>query len=65
MLDEPFNALDADSAGALRGRLASFVAHGGTLVFTSHDSRDVEQLAESVIRLENGKVTQEEAAPRT
>lgn len=60
VLDEPFNALDADSAEALRVRLEAFVAEGGTLVFTSHESRDVERLAHSVIRLEDGTVRQED-----
>ena len=65
VLDEPFNALDADSAEALRERLEEFVDHGGTLVFTSHDSRDVERLAQSVIRLENGTVSQQDAESAT
>ncbi|MDO5634092.1 MAG: ABC transporter ATP-binding protein [Micrococcus sp.] len=60
VLDEPFNALDADSVVALRERLHAFVQDGGTLVFTSHDSRDIEELADSIIRLENGRVTQED-----
>lgn len=61
VLDEPFNALDSDSAEALRERLETFVAEGGTLVFTSHESRDVERLADSIIRLQDTRVTQEDA----
>mgnify|MGYP001941419679 CR=1 FL=1 len=60
VLDEPFNALDSDSAESLRGRLEQFVAEGGTLVFTSHDSRDVERLADTVIRIDDGTVTHED-----
>lgn len=60
ILDEPFNALDADSAEALRGRLQQFVSDGHTVVFTSHDSRDVERLADTVIRIDEGKVFQED-----
>jgi ABC-2 type transport system ATP-binding protein len=61
VLDEPFNALDSDSAESLRRRLEDFVSAGGTLVFTSHDSRDVDRLAHSIIRLDAGVVSQEEA----
>jgi heme exporter protein A len=36
VLDEPFVALDAKAVDGLRGLLAEHVAHGGMVLFTSH-----------------------------
>jgi heme exporter protein A len=35
-LDEPFVALDVKAVDGLRGLLAEHVAHGGMVLFTSH-----------------------------
>lgn len=46
VLDEPFNGLDASSVERTHVILAEFVSNGGTLIFTSHLSGDVDRLAQ-------------------
>ena len=53
LLDEPFNALDADSVARIRNLLADAKAAGKTIVFTSHNSEDIDLLADSVYRINN------------
>lgn len=45
VLDEPFNGLDSSSVDRTHELLEDFMAAGGTLIFTSHLSADVERLA--------------------
>lgn len=56
LLDEPFNALDIDSVEVVRQLLLRFRAEGRTIIFTSHNSADVELLAESRVRISSGTV---------
>lgn len=56
VLDEPFNALDVDSVENVRGLLKSFRDEGRTIVFTSHNSEDVDLLADRVFRINAGTV---------
>lgn len=56
LLDEPLNALDEGSARVVKDILRDHVAGGGLLVFTSHERRDVDELAEIVMRLESGRL---------
>ena len=47
VLDEPFNALDAESVELVRSLLIQFREEGRTVVFTSHNSADVKFLADN------------------
>jgi ABC-2 type transport system ATP-binding protein len=53
VLDEPFNGLDASSVERIHEVLADFVGGGGTLVFTSHLTGDVDRLAHVRWTLDN------------
>lgn len=57
LLDEPFNALDAESVERLREILVAEKAKGTTIVFTSHRDSDIEMLSDEVLRVEGGRVT--------
>lgn len=41
LLDEPFNALDANAIGALQDCLKAHLANGGMIVLTSHQTPDL------------------------
>lgn len=45
ILDEPFNALDADSVVLIRDLLRAKLNDGCTLIFTSHNPEDIDALA--------------------
>jgi len=45
ILDEPFNALDADSVSNVKRILKELNSQGVTIVFTSHDSADIDDMA--------------------
>lgn len=56
ILDEPFNALDEQSAATLRTILTDHRRWGGTIVFTSHHRSDIDALADRVLRIDGGRV---------
>lgn len=56
VLDEPFEAVDPVSAGAIRRILASFIAGGGTVVMSSHVMSLVERLCDHVAVVGGGRV---------
>lgn len=58
VLDEPFNALDTDSAAALESILRHFVADGGTLIYTSHDSSYFLDATHKTLEIRDGSVLQ-------
>lgn len=60
LLDEPFNALDADAVVTVRTMLREFHEDGGTIVFTSHNPEDIRMLAQRVLRIEDGTITTQE-----
>lgn len=60
LLDEPLAALDASTKQTVRGELRNFLhrfEHGTVMV--THDPLDALVLADRIVVLENGKVTQE------
>lgn len=57
ILDEPFNALDAESVQMLTALLDEFRAGGGTVVFTSHRGEDIDAIADEVHELDGGALT--------
>lgn len=58
ILDEPFNALDRSSSGALRERLDAHREDGGTVVLTSHNDQDLDVLADEVHEIDGGSLVQ-------
>lgn len=57
VLDEPFNALDADSATRTRTLLLEEKQRGTTLIFTSHHGPDIDGLADHVLHINDGIVS--------
>lgn len=53
LLDEPFNALDADSIVRIKEILFRFKSSGKTIVFTSHSPQDVNDLSDQVFEIAN------------
>lgn len=56
VLDEPFNALDVDSVSNVKRILKKLNAQGVTIVFTSHNESDVEDLATRRLAIQNERV---------
>ncbi|HUX70685.1 MAG TPA: ABC transporter ATP-binding protein [Cellulomonadaceae bacterium] len=56
VLDEPFEAVDPVSAGAIRTILARFVEAGGTVVLSSHVMALVERMCDHVAVIAGGRV---------
>ncbi len=59
LLDEPLTSLDPETAGDIRALVAEQVARSGvTTLLVSHDAVDAASLADRLLILENGLVTQ-------
>jgi ABC-2 type transport system ATP-binding protein len=58
LLDEPFNALDADGVELVRSILREDRARGTAIVFTSHQPADVEALADRVFEFRGGTLVE-------
>ncbi|WP_104176425.1 ABC transporter ATP-binding protein [Cryobacterium sp. Y50] len=56
ILDEPFNALDADSVDLVRNLLKKHREQGRTVIFTSHNREDIDLLADHTLRISNSKL---------
>lgn len=56
ILDEPFNALDEESVVAVRRLIQQHMARGSMVIFSSHNSADMQALADEVLILENGRL---------
>lgn len=59
VLDEPFEAVDPVSAGAIRRILTAFVDSGGTVVMSSHVMALVERLCDRVAVIGAGRILAE------
>ena len=55
LMDEPTNYLDIKSIEAFEAAVKDYK---GTIVFVSHDERLVENVADSVLLIENQKIRQ-------
>jgi len=51
ILDEPFNALDAESVYTIRELLKTFRSEGRTILLTSHNQEDIDLLCDEVYQL--------------
>lgn len=59
LLDEPLTSLDPETAGEIRALVAAQVRTSGvTTLIVSHDAVDAASLADRLLILENGRVTQ-------
>lgn len=56
ILDEPTASLDPVSSGILKARIQKAQRQGGTILFASHIMTEVDELAEDVIFLMEGRV---------
>lgn len=56
ILDEPFNALDADSVNKVRLLLQQFKQEGKTIILTSHNQEDIDLLCTEVYEINNQSV---------
>ncbi len=57
VLDEPTNGLDIPSKSQFRKLLASAITEDKTFIISTHQVRDVENLIDSVVVLDQGKIT--------
>lgn len=56
VLDEPTSGLDAAALPWLRGQLRDYVSGGGCIWLSSHDTHEVEQVAQHITVLRDGQV---------
>ncbi|WP_257958913.1 ATP-binding cassette domain-containing protein [Bacillus sp. V3-13] len=56
ILDEAFNALDAESVNKIRNLLLSFKDEGRTILITSHNQEDIDILCDHVFRINQYKL---------
>src|SRR5215831_282955 len=56
ILDEPANGLDPEGIAWLRGLLRDFARSGRTVLYSSHVLPEVEQLADHVVIVSNGRL---------
>ncbi|MCX8047966.1 MAG: ATP-binding cassette domain-containing protein, partial [Anoxybacillus gonensis] len=56
ILDEPFNALDAESVNRIRKLLLDFKNEGRTILLTSHNQEDIDILCDYVFRINSYKL---------
>jgi ABC-2 type transport system ATP-binding protein len=62
LLDEPFNALDKTSTANVRALLEQQQRLGTTIVFTSHDHRDIDALSHHILEIDDHTIRAEPAA---
>jgi len=63
MLDEPTNALDPVISHELRGWLGEHASRGNSVLLSSHNLAEVEEIADRIIVLDRGQVVQD--APKS
>ncbi len=56
MMDEAFAALDQDYRSRLEGWLRAYIAHGGALLWCSHEPEELRRLCSRVLTLQNGYI---------
>lgn len=56
LLDEPTNGLDIPSKGVFRRLLAKYSTDSQTIVISTHQVRDLEQLIDHIIMLDNNQI---------
>lgn len=61
ILDEPFNALDRNSAAKVKEIICEERDRGALIIMACHDKSTLEELCDRIIVLENGQIIQEYA----
>jgi len=56
LLDEPFNALDADSVERIRTLLVQYKQEGRTIFLTSHQQQDIDLLCDEVYHIQEARL---------
>ncbi|WP_251132135.1 ABC transporter ATP-binding protein [Exiguobacterium sp. ERU656] len=56
LLDEPFNALDAESVERIRTLLVQYKEEGRTIFLTSHHQQDIDLLCDEVYKIQNAQL---------
>ncbi|WP_318765428.1 ABC transporter ATP-binding protein [Lactiplantibacillus carotarum] len=56
ILDEPFSGLDPVNADLLKRAILDAKQRGATIIFSSHDMSNVEEICDSLVMLRNGEV---------
>lgn len=56
LLDEPFNALDAESVERIRTMLIQYKNDGRTIFLTSHHQQDIDLLCDEVYQIQNAQL---------
>ncbi len=56
LLDEPMNALDKDGVELVKSILKDRMAQGKTLIFTSHNREDIEDLADVIYEIDSAGI---------
>ncbi len=57
LLDEPMNAVDAQTRQLIRERLRALAAEGKTIIVATHDLHDIEFEFDRVVQLCDGRVS--------
>jgi ABC-2 type transport system ATP-binding protein len=55
ILDEPFSGLDPVNAELLKGMVADLKKRGKTIILSTHNMNDVEELCDRVLMMDNGR----------
>jgi len=58
LLDEPFNGLDRNGISEIKSLLKGLHGQGKTILLTSHNARDIEELCSDVYEIDAGTVSQ-------
>ena len=56
LLDEPTNGLDITAKSALRSILASYADEGKSVIISTHQAHDIENLIDRVMLIDNGEI---------
>ncbi|MGW0878449.1 ATP-binding cassette domain-containing protein [Streptomyces sp. NPDC002671] len=64
VLDEPAHGLSAREAAWLHGMLRAHAAQGGTVLFTTADSKEAARAADHVVTLDDGRTVADQEARR-
>ena len=59
LLDEPFNGLDESSVVRVKEILRNLRAKGRTIVFTSHNRQDIDELCDELLVIDSGSIRAE------
>ncbi|MDR0964752.1 MAG: ABC transporter ATP-binding protein [Clostridium sp.] len=58
ILDEPFNGLDKHAVADMRMLIKELKAQGTTILLASHNQADIEELCDTVVEMDAGKMVQ-------